>query len=228
MFIHDIKKTLENVVFSRVCGGRNRTRTCDPIDVNDVLYQLSHATLFRTFLASLANRPEICLRLPIFDVNGLSALRQHLHSGFEGLYQLVLPTEPCDHICDPISGLNGPCHIHGHPSHRLSDTAGSAIRRSWKRSRPDCKKEYNTFTGNCQQKNLPFSTIQKSAILDGTGPERLRNISAAGILPFQAHLPRGFSGAAASCILLRVVVSLLGTERLFAQSGKERLWHDRA
>ena len=27
-------------------GGRNRTRTCDPIDVNDVLYQLSHATLF--------------------------------------------------------------------------------------------------------------------------------------------------------------------------------------
>ena len=34
----------EDVVFSRVCGGRNRTRTCDPIDVNDVLYQLSHAT----------------------------------------------------------------------------------------------------------------------------------------------------------------------------------------
>ena len=27
-----------------LCGGRNRTRTCDPIDVNDVLYQLSHAT----------------------------------------------------------------------------------------------------------------------------------------------------------------------------------------
>ena len=27
-------------------GGRNRTRTCDPIDVNDVLYQLSHATKF--------------------------------------------------------------------------------------------------------------------------------------------------------------------------------------
>ena len=32
--------------FSRLfrVGGRNRTRTCDPIDVNDVLYQLSHAT----------------------------------------------------------------------------------------------------------------------------------------------------------------------------------------
>ena len=43
------KKALENIVFSRACGGRNRTRTCDPIDVNDVLYQLSHATLFRTF-----------------------------------------------------------------------------------------------------------------------------------------------------------------------------------
>ena len=25
-------------MFSRVCGGRNRTRTCDPIDVNDVLW----------------------------------------------------------------------------------------------------------------------------------------------------------------------------------------------
>ena len=25
-------------------GGRNRTRTCDPIDVNDVLYQLSQST----------------------------------------------------------------------------------------------------------------------------------------------------------------------------------------
>ena len=29
-------------------GGRNRTRTCDPIDVNDVLYQLSHATIHCT------------------------------------------------------------------------------------------------------------------------------------------------------------------------------------
>ena len=28
-------------------GGRNRTRTCDPIDVNDVLYQLSQQTVFR-------------------------------------------------------------------------------------------------------------------------------------------------------------------------------------
>ena len=28
-------------------GGRNRTRTCDPIDVNDVLYQLSHATIIQ-------------------------------------------------------------------------------------------------------------------------------------------------------------------------------------
>ena len=40
----DKKKTLGNAVFPRACGGRNRTRTCDPIDVNDVLYQLSHAT----------------------------------------------------------------------------------------------------------------------------------------------------------------------------------------
>ncbi len=34
-------------------SGRNRTRTCDPIDVNDVLYQLSHATFSRTYLALL-------------------------------------------------------------------------------------------------------------------------------------------------------------------------------
>ena len=34
---------LENQGFQ---SGRNRTRTCDPIDVNDVLYQLSHATIY--------------------------------------------------------------------------------------------------------------------------------------------------------------------------------------
>ena len=28
-------------------GGANRTRTYDPIDVNDVLYQLSHGTMRR-------------------------------------------------------------------------------------------------------------------------------------------------------------------------------------
>ena len=27
-------------MFSRACGGRNRTRTCDPIDVNDVLWAI--------------------------------------------------------------------------------------------------------------------------------------------------------------------------------------------
>ena len=38
-----IKKILR--LSAEDCGGRNRTRTCDPIDVNDVLYQLSHATI---------------------------------------------------------------------------------------------------------------------------------------------------------------------------------------
>ena len=40
--------------FSRTfnVGGRNRTRTCDPIDVNDVLYRLSHATLYIFYDAS--------------------------------------------------------------------------------------------------------------------------------------------------------------------------------
>ena len=31
------RKNLESLMPSRFCGGRNRTRTCDPIDVNDVL-----------------------------------------------------------------------------------------------------------------------------------------------------------------------------------------------
>ena len=41
------KKKRKSLDFSRLfrVGGRNRTRTCDPIDVNDVLYQLSHATI---------------------------------------------------------------------------------------------------------------------------------------------------------------------------------------
>ena len=43
------KKILGNALFPRIFGGRNRTRTCDPIDVNDVLYQLSHATLTTIF-----------------------------------------------------------------------------------------------------------------------------------------------------------------------------------
>ena len=30
-----------------IFGGANRTRTYDPIDVNDVLYQLSHGTMRR-------------------------------------------------------------------------------------------------------------------------------------------------------------------------------------
>ena len=38
-----MKKPLINQGFQ---SGRNRTRTCDPIDVNDVLYQLSHATIY--------------------------------------------------------------------------------------------------------------------------------------------------------------------------------------
>ena len=40
--------------FSRTfnVGGRNRTRTCDPIDVNDVLYRLSHATIYVNRLQS--------------------------------------------------------------------------------------------------------------------------------------------------------------------------------
>ena len=35
----------EPLIYKGSWSGRNRTRTCDPIDVNDVLYQLSHATI---------------------------------------------------------------------------------------------------------------------------------------------------------------------------------------
>ena len=42
------KKTKPFMLNDLDCGGRNRTRTCDPIDVNDVLYQLSHATMLRS------------------------------------------------------------------------------------------------------------------------------------------------------------------------------------
>ena len=41
-------KKKEPLIYKGSRGGRNRTRTCDPIDVNDVLYQLSHATKFAT------------------------------------------------------------------------------------------------------------------------------------------------------------------------------------
>ena len=40
-----LEKTKKPLKIKGFHGGRNRTRTCDPIDVNDVLYQLSHATI---------------------------------------------------------------------------------------------------------------------------------------------------------------------------------------
>ena len=47
-------KKKEPLIYKGSRGGRNRTRTCDPIDVNDVLYQLSHATkLCYRFLCNL-------------------------------------------------------------------------------------------------------------------------------------------------------------------------------
>ena len=52
-------------------SGDSWTRTNDPIDVNDVLYRLSHAT------TSVYLRPT---------------------SSVGHLEQFVLPTEPCDHV----------------------------------------------------------------------------------------------------------------------------------
>ena len=41
-----LEKMKEPLIYKGSWSGRNRTRTCDPIDVNDVLYQLSHATIY--------------------------------------------------------------------------------------------------------------------------------------------------------------------------------------
>ena len=72
--------------FSRTfnVGGRNRTRTCDPIDVNDVLYQLSHATMrdFYEVTRSLSN--------PLFSM--VAATLAHLHNSRNWLvYPSVYP-----------------------------------------------------------------------------------------------------------------------------------------
>ena len=65
------KKILAALDFQGLrCGGDSWTRTNDPIDVNDVLYRLSHATMLSYF------RPT---------------------SPVGHLEQFVLPTEPTDH-----------------------------------------------------------------------------------------------------------------------------------
>ena len=65
-------------------GGDSWTRTNDPIDVNDVLYRLSHATMLSYF------RPT---------------------SPVEHLEQFVLPTEPCDFLAKkPYRQATKPCH----------------------------------------------------------------------------------------------------------------------
>lgn len=69
--------------FQRV-GGLYWTRTSDPIDVNDVLYQLSQQTK--------VGFPE----LPF-------AVIRHIRIGegaFDESYHMVLPTEPCDQTFD--------------------------------------------------------------------------------------------------------------------------------
>ena len=69
-------------LFETDCGGLYWTRTSDPIDVNDVLYQLSQQTK--------VGFPE----LPF-------AVIRHIRIGegaFDKSYHMVLPTEPCDLI----------------------------------------------------------------------------------------------------------------------------------
>ena len=93
--------------FSRLfrVGGRNRTRTCDPIDVNDVLYQLSHATLLnhavsyegtsRYYQLSQSTK-DLCE--PILAFCPPRHIHGALRIGSSVMYisQYVLPTEPCD------------------------------------------------------------------------------------------------------------------------------------
>ena len=54
------RKTLASVILQGFCGGDSWTRTNDPIDVNDVLYRLSHATLSEHSGLYLADRSVIC------------------------------------------------------------------------------------------------------------------------------------------------------------------------
>ena len=44
---------------SRFYGGRNRTRTCDPIDVNDVLYHIAGCTFTAKPLFSFGGHSKV-------------------------------------------------------------------------------------------------------------------------------------------------------------------------
>ena len=68
------------------CGGAYWTRTSDPIDVNDVLYQLSQST------------KDLCE--PILAFCPPRHIHGALRIGSSVMYisQYVLPTEPCDHV----------------------------------------------------------------------------------------------------------------------------------
>ena len=57
------KIALENAVFSRAFGGLYWTRTSDPIDVNDVLYQLSQQTMGYSIQFYLANLVSMSYQL---------------------------------------------------------------------------------------------------------------------------------------------------------------------
>ena len=51
-FIHRKRTASLPLSETAPCGGDSWTRTNDPIDVNDVLYRLSHATLYIFYDAS--------------------------------------------------------------------------------------------------------------------------------------------------------------------------------
>ncbi len=69
-------------------GGDSWTRTNDPIDVNDVLYRLSHATTLRFVVPSSSD-------YRLSHATTSAYLRPTSPVGH--LEQFVLPTEPCDH-----------------------------------------------------------------------------------------------------------------------------------
>ena len=57
--IFDKKKTLGNVVFPRIYGGRNRIRTCDPVDVNDVFWATGQVVKLKYGLKHTSEALEI-------------------------------------------------------------------------------------------------------------------------------------------------------------------------
>ena len=90
-------KKKEAVDFQRLpLGGDSWTRTNDPIDVNDVLYRLSHATL--TLFPCYDFQLDIWTSSSYRLSHATTFRTPRPTSSVGHLEQFVLPTEPTDHF----------------------------------------------------------------------------------------------------------------------------------